>query len=290
MQMTQSNWLAEKFQEKRTHLRAVAYRILGSDWEAEDAVQEAWVRLTHSDVDSIENLTGWLTTGVARVCLDMLRSRKARKEEALEEEHLESPQNRPEANPAEEALLADSVGTALLIVLGTLTPAERVAFVLHDLFDLPFEEMGPIVGRSIDAARQLASRARRRVRGGGGGREDKAKNGKSSRRFWLPPAKAIPMPSFNCSIPRFCSPRMMWRSKPPRPIRPGGPRLSKARCGAPAWSPNSSKDGPWAHSLRSSTVRPAQPGSPVEGLRWLSCSRSKMGKFGRLTWSWTPTI
>ena len=173
--MTQSNWLAEKFQEKRTHLKGVAYRILGSDWEAEDAVQEAWVRLTRSDADSIENLTGWLTTVVGRVCLDMLRSRKSRKEEALLEHHLEAPENPHSANPAEEALLADSVGSALLIVLGTLTPGERVAFVLHDLFDLPFEEIGPIVGRSTAAARQLASRARRRVRGGQGGREDEAK-------------------------------------------------------------------------------------------------------------------
>jgi RNA polymerase sigma-70 factor (ECF subfamily) len=173
--MTETNWLAEKFQEKRTHLRDVAYRILGSDWEAEDAVQETWVRLTRSEVNSIENLTGWLTTVVARVCLDMLRSRKFRKEEALDEEHLEASENSQQANPAEEALLADSVGSALLIVLGTLTPGERVAFVLHDMFDLPFEEIGPIVGRSTAAARQLASRARRRVRGGQGGREDEAK-------------------------------------------------------------------------------------------------------------------
>jgi RNA polymerase sigma-70 factor (ECF subfamily) len=173
--MTETNWLAEKFQEKRTHLRAVSYRILGSDWEAEDAVQEAWVRLSRSDVDSIENLTGWLTTVVARVCLDMLRSRKSRKEEALDEEHLEAPENSQQTNPAEEALLADSVGSALLIVLGTLTPGERVAFVLHDLFDLSFEEIGPIVGRSTAAARQLASRARRRVRGGVEGREDETK-------------------------------------------------------------------------------------------------------------------
>src|SRR5262245_50788569 len=172
--MIENDWLTEKFQEKRPQLRAVAYRILGSNGEADDAVQEAWLRLTRSDVNSVENLGGWLTTVVARVCLDMLRSRRSRKEESLEE-HLEAPESPRQANPAEEALLADSVGSALLIVLRTLTPVERVAFVLHDLFDLPFEEIAPIVGRSEAAARQLASRARRRVRGGQEGREDEAK-------------------------------------------------------------------------------------------------------------------
>src|SRR5262249_28346508 len=166
--MTDSDWLAEKFQEKRPHLKAVACRILGSNAEADDAVQEAWFRLTRSDVNSVENLGGWVTTVVARGCLDMLRSRKCRKEESLEERRLEVPENPRQANPTEEALLADSVGSALLIVLRTLTPAERVAFVLHDLFDLPFEEIAPIVGRSEPAARQLASRARRRRRRAGG--------------------------------------------------------------------------------------------------------------------------
>jgi len=173
--MIESDWLAEKYQENRAKLRAVAYRILGSNGEADDAVQEAWLRLTRSDVNRFENLGGWLTTVMARVCLDMLRSRRSRKEESLEEQHLEAPESPRRANPAEEALLADSVGSALLIVLRTLTPAERVAFVLHDLFDLPFEEIAPIVGRSEAAARQLASRARRRVRGGQEGREDEAK-------------------------------------------------------------------------------------------------------------------
>src|SRR6516162_1124829 len=173
--MIENDWLAEKFQENRPQLRAVAYRILGSGGEADDAVQEAWFRLTRSDVNAVENLGGWLTTVVARVCLDMLRSRKSRKEESLEEQHLEGPKNPRSANPAEEALLADSVGSALLIVLRTLTPAERVAFVLHDLFDLPFEEIAPIVGRSQAAARQLASRARRRVSGVREAREDEVK-------------------------------------------------------------------------------------------------------------------
>jgi RNA polymerase sigma-70 factor (ECF subfamily) len=173
--MIENDWLAEKFQENRAKLRAIAYRILGSNGEADDAVQEAWLRLTRSDVNSVENLGGWLTTVVARVCLDMLRSRRSRKEVSLEEQHLEASESPRQANPAEEALLADSVGSALLIVLRTLTPVERVAFVLHDLFDLPFEEIAPIVGRSEAAARQLASRARRRVSGGQEGREDEAK-------------------------------------------------------------------------------------------------------------------
>src|SRR5215468_6533419 len=175
LEMIESDWLAQKFQENRPQLRAVACRILGSNGEADDAVQEAWFRLTRSDVNSIENLGGWLMTVVARVCLDMLRSRRSRKEESLEEQNLEAPESPRQANPAEEALLADSVGSALLIVLRTLTPVERVAFVLHDLFDLPFEEIAPIVGRSGTAARQLASRARRRLRGGQESREDEVK-------------------------------------------------------------------------------------------------------------------
>ena len=173
--MDEQDWLAERFEANRKHLQGIAYRMLGSLSEADDAVQEAWFRLTGSDVNRVENLGGWLTTVVARVCLDMLRSRKSRKEESLEEQNLEAPESPRQANPAEEALLADSVGSALLIVLRTLTPVERVAFVLHDLFDLPFEEIAPIVGRSEAAARQLASRARRRVRGGQEGREDETK-------------------------------------------------------------------------------------------------------------------
>src|SRR5262245_31122863 len=145
--MTESDWLAEKFQEKRPHLRAVAYRILGSDGEADDAVQEAWLRLTRSDFNTVENLGGWLTTLVARVCLDMLRSRKCRTEESLEE-HLEAPETPRQANPAAEALLAEAVGSALLTVLRTLPSAERVAFMRHAMFDLPSEEVAPVVGRS----------------------------------------------------------------------------------------------------------------------------------------------
>jgi RNA polymerase sigma-70 factor (ECF subfamily) len=163
--MTESDWLAQRFEENRSRLRAVAYRMLGSSSEAEDAVQEAWIRLSRSDADAIENLGGWLTTVVGRVCLDMLRSRSSRREEPLES-HGDAAANDGVVDPEHEAVLADSIGLAMLVVLDTLTPAERVAFVLHDMFAVPFEEIAPIIGRSATAARQLASRARRRVRGG----------------------------------------------------------------------------------------------------------------------------
>jgi RNA polymerase sigma-70 factor (ECF subfamily) len=165
--MAEHDWLAEQFEANRTHLLGVAYRMLGSLGEAEDAVQEAWLRLSRVDSREIENLSGWLTTVVSRVCLDLLRSRKARREESLNiEEATPIASHDAVLDPECEAVLADSVGLALLVVLETLGPAERVAFVLHDMFDLPFDEIAAIVGRSPDATRQLASRARRRVRGG----------------------------------------------------------------------------------------------------------------------------
>jgi RNA polymerase sigma-70 factor, ECF subfamily len=162
----QSEWLAERFEAHRNRLRAVAYQMLGSLSEADDAVQEAWLRLTRSDLGGVANLGGWLTTVVARVCLDMLRSRKSRREDPLDV-HVPDPivSRAGGIDPAHEALLADSVGLALLVVLETLGPAERLAFVLHDMFAVPFDEIAPIVGRSPSAARQLASRARRRVQG-----------------------------------------------------------------------------------------------------------------------------
>jgi RNA polymerase sigma factor (sigma-70 family) len=164
--MNQDDLLAQQFEERRAHLRAVAYRMLGSASEADDAVQEAWLRLSRSESGEIANLGGWLTTVVARVCLDLLRSRESRREEPLDA-HAPAPITSREdsSDPEQEALLADSVGLALLVVLDTLNPAERLAFVLHDLFDVPFDEIAPIVGRSPTAARQLASRARHRVRG-----------------------------------------------------------------------------------------------------------------------------
>jgi RNA polymerase sigma-70 factor (ECF subfamily) len=162
----QQEWLAHQFEDHRPRLRAVAYRMLGSLSEAEDAVQDAWLRLSRSDTSEVENLGGWLTTVVARVALNMLRMRNTRREQPLDV-HVPDPVVDPAdgTNPEHEALLADSVGLALLVVLETLTPAERLAFVLHDMFAVPFEEIAPIVERSPEAARQLASRARRRVRG-----------------------------------------------------------------------------------------------------------------------------
>ncbi|MGZ3602248.1 MAG: sigma-70 family RNA polymerase sigma factor, partial [Ktedonobacterales bacterium] len=167
--MTENNentWLVEQFEAHRSHLRAVAYRMLGSQSEADDAVQESWLHLSRSNTSGVENMGGWLTTIVARVCLDMLRSRKSRREEPMDTNVPDPIASREDGiDPEHEALLADSVGLALLVVLDTLSPAERLAFVLHDMFDVPFEEIAPIVGRSPTAARQLASRARRRVQG-----------------------------------------------------------------------------------------------------------------------------
>src|SRR3954454_19436099 len=165
--MNEQDWLAERFEEHRTHLRAVAYRMLGSVSEADDAVQEAWLRLSRSETDEIENLGGWLTTVVGRVCLNMLRSRRTRAEQPIDEVHVPDPIISRESglDQEQEALLADSVGLALFVVLESLDPAERLAFVLHDMFAVPFDEIAPMVGRSPEAARQLASRARRRVQG-----------------------------------------------------------------------------------------------------------------------------
>src|SRR5436305_15315452 len=158
--------LADRFESQRPRLRAVAYRMLGSASEADDAVQEAWLRVSRAGTADVANLAGWLTTVVARVCLNVLQARRTRREEPLDE-HLAAPPGGDVPDPEQQALLADSVGLALLVVLDTLTPAERLAFVLHDLFAVPFEEIAPIVDRTPAAARQLASRARRRVQGAG---------------------------------------------------------------------------------------------------------------------------
>ena len=164
--MSEHEWLAQQFERNRGHLRAVAYRLLGSSGEADDAVQEAWLRLSRSDSVEIENLGGWLTTVVARVCLDILRSRSSRREEPLDPAAVETlPKNPSAKNPEQEALLSDSLSFAVLIVLEQLNPAERLAFVLHDMFAVSFDEIGLIVGRTPENARQLASRARRRVQG-----------------------------------------------------------------------------------------------------------------------------
>src|SRR5262245_39912710 len=164
--MTDSAWLVDRFEENRPRLRSVAYRMLGSLAEADDALQDAWLRVSRAGADDIDNLNGWLTTIVARVCLNMLRARKRRREEFFEE-HLPDPviSAYRDVQPEEQTLMADSVGLALLVVLDTLNPSERLAFVLHDMFELPFDEIAPMVDRSPEATRQLASRARRRVRG-----------------------------------------------------------------------------------------------------------------------------
>ena len=164
--MNDQDWLAERFEANRSHLRGVAYRMLGSVTEADDAVQEAWIRLSRTDASQVDNLRAWLTTVVGRVCLNMLRSRKTRRESPLDT-HVPDPILSPESglDPEQEALLGDSIGLALLVVLDSLTPAERVAFVLHDVFAVPFDDIAPIVGRTPAAARQLASRGRRRVQG-----------------------------------------------------------------------------------------------------------------------------
>jgi RNA polymerase sigma factor (sigma-70 family) len=164
--MAENDVLTRQFEENRSHLRAVAYRMLGSASEADDAVQEAWLRFTRSPTDGIQNLRAWLTTVIARICLDILRARTARREDALHNEVSEAPMTSPHPiNPEQEAILADSVGVALLVVLDQLNPAERLSFVLHDMFDMSFDEIAAIVGRTPAAARQLASRARRRVQG-----------------------------------------------------------------------------------------------------------------------------
>src|SRR6266496_903244 len=168
MTVDDGNWLAERFEAHAAHLRAVAYQMLGSLSEADDAVQEAWLRLSRTDTSAVENLGGWLTTVIARVCLDMLRARHSRREEPLGlGTHLPEPiiSREDGSDPEHQALLADSVGLALLVVLDTLAPAERLAFVLHDIFAVPFDQIAAIVERSPEAARQLASRARRRVQG-----------------------------------------------------------------------------------------------------------------------------
>ena len=177
-------WLQETFERNRSHLHAVAYRMLGSISEAEDAVQEAWLRVGRADTGGVDNLGGWLTTIVSRVCLDMLRSRTSRREEPLGDSAPDAPSG-PSArpDPESEALLAESIGPALLVVLDALTPPERLAFVLHDMFAVPFDEIAPIVDRSPDAARQLASRARRRVRGVDSGADDRGRRDEVVRAF-----------------------------------------------------------------------------------------------------------
>jgi RNA polymerase sigma-70 factor, ECF subfamily len=225
--MDQQEWLARQFEEHRPHLRAVAYRMLGSLSEADDALQDAWLRLRRADTREVENLRAWLTTIVARVALNVLRARKIRREQPLDV-HVPDPIVDPAdgIDPEHEALLADSVGLALLVVLETLSPAERLAFVLHDMFGVPFEEIAPIVERSPEAARQVASRARRRVRGAPLPDADLAASGRSSKPSSPPPGMVTSARSSPCSTPTSCS-----AATPASPTSPGA---SRARRPSPA--------------------------------------------------------
>jgi RNA polymerase sigma factor (sigma-70 family) len=198
--MENKDWLENHFRESRHRLLAIAYRMLGSEDEAEDAVQEAWIRLTRSESKAIENINGWLTTVVTRVCLDLLRSRKSRREVPIDDTVYEIP-SEGSGNPEGDVLLADSVGPALLVLLDLLTPTERIAFVLHDLFDLSFEEIAPIINRSEMAARQLASRARRRIRGASAPNCDMERQKEVVSAFLALRAKEISKRSSRCSIP-----------------------------------------------------------------------------------------
>lgn len=212
--MADQQLLAQRFEEQRTRLRAVAYRMLGSLTETDDAVQEAWLRLSRADTDDVTNLAAWLTTVTGRICLDMLRSRTARREEPLDV-RLPDPVISYDGDPEHEALTADAVGLALLVVLETLTPAERLAFVLHDLFGVPFTEIGPIVGRTPDAAKMLASRARRRVRSERSSPTlTRAANGRSSRPFWAPPGPGTSARWSSCWI-RTSSCGRTWAPRHP---------------------------------------------------------------------------
>jgi RNA polymerase sigma factor (sigma-70 family) len=210
--MTDQDWLADRFEAERPHLRAVAYRMLGSLAEADDAVQDAWVRLSRSDPRDIENLRAWLTTVVGRVCLNMLRSRRTRREAPLQT-HVADPIVSPEAgmDPEQAALLSDSLGLALLAVLDTLAAPERVAFVLHDVFGVPFDEIAPIVGRSSAAARQLASRGRRRIRGAPVPDTDLASQWAVADAFWRPHGTATSSGCWPCSIRMSSSARTVGR-------------------------------------------------------------------------------
>jgi RNA polymerase sigma-70 factor (ECF subfamily) len=242
--MAQDDGLAERFEAHRAHLRAVAYRMLGSLSEADDAVQEAWLRLSRSDSSGVDNLGGWLTTIVARVCLNMLQSRRSRREE-LVGEYLPEPIASCEdgGDPEHEALLADSVGLALIVVLDALTPAERLAFVLHDMFAVPFEEIAPIVGRSPAAARQLASRARRRVQGAHLLTPTCPAGGRSS-------APSSPLPGAVTSR-RFS--RCWTRRSSSEPTRPRCGWAQPGRFGAARRWLTTSPDVPGQHSPPSST-------------------------------------
>jgi RNA polymerase sigma factor (sigma-70 family) len=239
------DWLAERFEESRTRLRAVAYRMLGSVSEADDAVQEGWLRVSRSDTSGVENVGGWLTTIVGRVSLDMLRSRKSRREEHLDLQVPEPVVSRGDGvDPEHEAVLADSVGLALLVVLETLAPVERVAFVLHDVFAVPFDEIAPIVGRSPNAAKMLASRARRRVQAGSVPDTNLTRQREVVDAFLAAPAAAIST--------RFsrCSTQTSWFEPTPLPCPRAHPDKSAVRTPWPSRR-SPSRGAPSSHDRRS---------------------------------------
>lgn len=215
--MSEQTWMAEKFETHRARLKQVAERILGSESESSDAVQEAWIRFSRAEAQ-VDNLGGWLTTVVARVCLDMLRSRRARREEGAEDIAAEAEARAPQADPDEDRLTADTIGLALLVVLEQLAPAERVAFVLHDLFDVPFDEIARILDRSPVAARQLASRARRRVQGAGRARADEV----GTERHVVEAFLAASRQGDLAGLLAFLDPEVVFRADPAA-ARLGGP-------------------------------------------------------------------
>jgi RNA polymerase sigma factor (sigma-70 family) len=264
--MDDTDWLAQRFEEHRTRLTAVAHRMLGSASEADDAVQEAWLRLSRSDADSIENLGSWLTTVLSRVCLNILQARRSRPEVPLSPDVPEPAAVHTEgSDPVHEALLAESIGLALLIVLDTLSPAERVAFVLHDMFGVPFDEIAPILGRNAPAARQLASRARRRVR-----REDASREANRLRHAKLVDAFLRRRPqgrvrpgSSPCSTPTSSSVRTRRRRGWAQRGRSTGQPRSPSSAGAHA-----------EPRRRSSTERPQRYGCAAVGHASSTASRS----------------
>ena len=261
--MDDRDWLARRFEAHRSRLRAVAYRMLGSSTEADDAVQETWLRLSRTDVDAVDNLAGWLTTVVARVSLNMLQARTTRREEPAGED-LPDPVSEDGDDPEQQALQAEGVGLALLVVLDTLTPPERLAFVLHDLFAVPFEEIAPILGRSPAAARQLASRARRRLQGAPAPDTDLARQRAVVDAFLAASREGTSRPWWPCSTPT-------WSSGPTR--RRCGPARTRRSAGRRPW-PATSRGGPSGPALPWSTGPPARCGRRAGGPGWCSASPS----------------
>ncbi len=268
--------LAAAFEAQRTHLRAVAYRMLGSVHEADDAVQEAWLRLSRSDVSEVENLAAWLTTVVSRICLDQLRSRGSRRETALPEHDADADLADVEADPVHDAVLADQVGTALQVVLDTLSPAERLAFVLHDLFALPFDEVGSVMGRSSAAVRQLASRGRRRVQSG----DDEQTTAPAERRTQREVVEAFLIASRDGDLQGLLDlldPDAVVRADASRGddgLAARGQRVRGGRAELQAAAP-------WPPGSSTSTGTPAWRGRRRASSRWCSASCSPTGRSAR---------